>query len=68
MKINKKEIEMIVTGSMKWNEFRDKIVKDLKNCKTEKDFTNIMIALLYSASESEEEMQEKRSKWGIPET
>lgn len=64
----RKKVEIILTGTLKWNKFRDLIVKKLNNCKTERDFLKQMKVLYFSMSESEEEMQEKRRSLGILET
>ena len=68
MKKNKQKEKMILTGIVTWKEFRNKLIGDLKSCKTEEDFLKIIKTLLFSASNSEEEMQEKRRFLGIPET
>ena len=60
--------QIILMGHLNWEEFRDSIVKELSNAKTEKDFLEIINALLFSVSLSEEEMQKKRRRLGIPET
>lgn len=64
----KQNREVIVAGKMKWNEFRDKLIGELSKCDTEQKFCDLMVALEYSFSRSEEEMQKKRRGLGIPET
>lgn len=65
---DRKKGKIILAGHMKWDEFRDILVTDLKSCKTEEDFLKRMNILYFSISNSEEEMQEKRRRLGIPET
>ena len=66
-KVNK-ETEIIITGSKNWKELRDFMIKELNKCRTKKEFADFITALLYSVSDSEEEMQEKRRELGLPET
>jgi len=65
---NRRKVVIVIAGTMKWNEFRDKLIQNLKGCDTEEKFCDLMEALEYSFSHSEEEMQKKRRKLGIPET
>jgi len=66
MKGTKKKV--VLVGVMNWKEFREILVKNLKSCKTEEDFLEVIRRLYFSISHSEEEMQEKRRSLGIPET
>lgn len=68
MEKNKQKDKIVLAGVMNWEEFRDKLIENLKSCKTEEDFLKIIKRILFSASRSEEEMQEKRRFLGIPET
>lgn len=63
-----KKPKMILAGNLTWKEFRDRLIKDLKSCKTKEDILMIIKKLCFSISFSEEEMQRKRRFFGIPET
>lgn len=60
--------EVVIAGAIGWEGFRDKLIENLQDCDTEEKFCDLMIALEHSFSHSEEEMQKKRRKLGIPET
>jgi len=62
------EIDLQLTGSLNWKQLRKVIIKEMKESSTEEEFLEVIKAIIFSASDSEEEMQEKRRFFGIPET
>lgn len=65
---NKDDIDLTITGILKWDELRDFLIERLKEATTEERFDELMKAIIFSTSGSEEEMQEKRRSLGLNET
>lgn len=63
-----KKIKVIMAGQLDWERFRKLLIKDIKDCKTIREFIELLNYVLFSISNSEEEMQEKRRLLGLPET
>ena len=65
---SKDDIDLAITGHLKWDELRDLIIQQLKEATTEERFIGIIKALIFASSSSEEEMQKKRRSLGLSET
>ena len=63
-----KERKVIMAGPLDWERFRKLLIKDIKKCKTEREFIELINCVLFSISNTEDEMQEKRRLLGLPET
>lgn len=57
--------DIILVGEMSWTEFRAKIIAELEECKTEKQFIEKIELIVLSCGTSIEELIERRKRFGL---